>query len=405
MVGNINLDEEEETTKIEWLAGLRIAVEKREIIEGVDGERLNLLLTKTDALCSSEEGLVAIESYKVLNSMERVRIVLAMLMLDHEYRWLPRRVERWLLDILQRVSEGKFQTAFNIIGEIDRYIVKEQTRAVWGKLNKGSAGAKFISVETIASWYQWMLDNICPTSTIGYQASEELFHSLTYQNIHNMDRFLSVRKTHQLQDFHKISWYSNVSDIRRRQCRCCGELGHTTVQTELEPKDDLLITTIKYCPQAWAEGTRGIWIKDWCELEEQEREWALRDIVGADRREWAKQQQAADQTSKADKQERTEERKRVLTNVMKSIHAEYQQLKAEGPKFQHPQEVALPTRQIVVRRLEQLQLKRAQVTMEAKNNEIAPRMKFQDLWKVDPKELSSELVRRAALDDPQGLLK
>jgi hypothetical protein len=78
---------------------------------------------------------------------------------------------------------------------------------------------------------------------------------------------------------------------------------------------------------------------------------------------------------------------------MKAIYAEYQQLKLEGPKFQHPEAVASPMQQSVVRKLEQLQLKRAQVTMMAKSSEISPRMKFQDLWKVDPKEVSSELKK------------
>ena len=43
--------------------------------------------------------------------------------------------------------------------------------------------------------------------------------------------------------------------------------------------------------------------------------------------------------------------------------------------------------------------------MAAKRSGTSPKLKFQDLWKIDPRELSSELVRRAALDDPQGLLK
>ena len=196
--------------------------------------------------------------------MQRVRIMLAMLGLDQVYQWLPRRLERSFQQLLDRTGEGKFQRAFNILGEIDRYIVKEQSMAVWGHMQKGDRGAKRVSEEAIIEWYQWMLDNICYESSIGHQASGELFRKITYQSIHNMDKFISIEMKNRLQDFHKISWYPEVRDDLGDHCRCCGKQGHPTVHSELKTNGDTMISTLKYCPDVWSEKSRGVWINDWC---------------------------------------------------------------------------------------------------------------------------------------------
>ena len=403
-VAHINMVEVPEADRIEWVAKWRRVEAEREAFDGTDKDHLGQQIQKIDSLCSREEGPDEISSNKVLNSMQRVRIMLAMLGLDQVYHWLPRRLERSFLELLDRTGEGKFQRAFNILGEIDRYIVKEQSMAVWGHMQKVNRGARQISEETIVEWYQWMLDNICLHSSIGHQASGELFRKITYQSIHNMDKFISIEKKNRLQDFHKVSWYPEIRDELGDHCRCCGKQGHPTVHSELKTSGDTMISTLKYCPDVWSEKSRGVWIKDWCELDDQGREWALRDIASADRRKFEKQYAAELGTNK-ERMERTEERRKLLTEVMTVIHSEYQQLKAEGPKFHHPKELLESLRRLTIQRLEGFQLKRAQVTIAAKKSQTSPKLKFQDLWKIDPRELSSELVRRAALDDPQGLLK
>ena len=179
-VCSIDMEEEAEVNNIDWISTWRRADRghQKKSCQNDHKDSAEMI----DRVCQSTLSSGLMKSWKVLTNVNRIRTMLGMLGLDHVYRWLPRRVERWFSELKANAKEGKLDQACELLGRIDIHIVKGHVKEIKSISEEGFAE---ITEDTLCEWYAWFLDELCPEFTLGYHAAEGLFRTFIHQSIHS----------------------------------------------------------------------------------------------------------------------------------------------------------------------------------------------------------------------------